>query len=391
LNKVENVDFVIFQDVPHSMYDFLCYCACKFKGIGTLVFRTNLCGRTVVMDDLSPDRKFHAQFYKFLEARGLHKLSDTENKEINRLFSTSEIDFDPSYMKRQKMRERVGSLSWFWSRMISEVFNILTLRKRCGNHIFRYFGWRYNDDSLVLGEFSKWQEIHIFRRNYIHKQKLRKKYAKKSRILSKSELSKTKYVYFPLHFQPEATSLPLGGEFVSQEDAIRNLRSQLPDDVLIIVKEHPSQLMGPNISNGSRDVFFYDRLEKIDGIIFSSFQQSSLELIENAFCVATVTGTVALEAVAKSKPAIFYGEPYFKNIPGIYSVHFLEAFGFQGVIRAHSLLKNSVNFREILLKELATSLPTKSPTDDRDASCADVLQFAIDFFVKFRSGSLKYE
>ncbi|MFA7682192.1 MAG: hypothetical protein WCX61_04135, partial [Candidatus Peribacteraceae bacterium] len=52
------------------------------------------------------------------------------------------------------------------------------------------------------------------------------------------DLSKP-FVYFPLHYQPEATTHPMGGVFADLILAARLLNDALPKDVLIYVKEHP--------------------------------------------------------------------------------------------------------------------------------------------------------
>ena len=70
----------------------------------------------------------------------------------------------------------------------------------------------------------------------------RKNLNKAARInISKIDLSK-KYVYFPLHFEPERTTNPDGKEFQDQFIALTKLRQIIPEDIDIVVKEHPTQL-----------------------------------------------------------------------------------------------------------------------------------------------------
>ena len=50
-----------------------------------------------------------------------------------------------------------------------------------------------------------------------------------------------KYVYLPLHYQPENTTCPLAGSFVDQQLIVNLLSYCLPEGVFLYVKEHPKQ------------------------------------------------------------------------------------------------------------------------------------------------------
>ena len=52
-----------------------------------------------------------------------------------------------------------------------------------------------------------------------------------------------KYIYFALHYQPEATSNPLGkGAYCDQRVPLQILSRSVPKDIKIYVKAHPDQL-----------------------------------------------------------------------------------------------------------------------------------------------------
>ncbi len=68
-----------------------------------------------------------------------------------------------------------------------------------------------------------------------------------------------RYVYFPLHLQPEMTTDILGGDYADQVLALEQLRILIPDDIAIYVKENPKQ------TGRLRGEAFFDRLSKIPG------------------------------------------------------------------------------------------------------------------------------
>ena len=55
-------------------------------------------------------------------------------------------------------------------------------------------------------------------------------------------MSWSKAHIFFLHYQPEATSCPLGGSFYDQRTAIQQVYSQLDVNEILLVREHPIQL-----------------------------------------------------------------------------------------------------------------------------------------------------
>ena len=53
-------------------------------------------------------------------------------------------------------------------------------------------------------------------------------------------IQKNNVVYF-MHYQPEATTLPLGQFYIEQSNAINALRMAFPKETKIYIKEHPTQ------------------------------------------------------------------------------------------------------------------------------------------------------
>jgi len=134
------------------------------------------------------------------------------------------------------------------------------------------------------------------------------------RIAVEPDLSK-KFIYMPLHMQPEATTCPLGGVYTDQDLMVQQMAAHLPPDVFLYVKEHPAQ------EELCRSPEFYETLKNTRQVILVPRYFSTHELTRHALAVATVTGAACLEGLFKLKPAVMFGHQFFQYAPGVQRVH----------------------------------------------------------------------
>ena len=120
------------------------------------------------------------------------------------------------------------------------------------------------------------------------------------------------YAVFFLHYQPERTTVPDGGVFGNQLSAIVLLRRVLPRGIQLLVREHPSTFSN-NCDPFARDPDYYRRVDRMDGVNWISNSVDTFELLDGARLAATITGTVALEAVARGVPAVCFGRPILQE------------------------------------------------------------------------------
>lgn len=124
-----------------------------------------------------------------------------------------------------------------------------------------------------------------------------------------------RFIYVPLHNQPEMSTSALGGQWRDQLLMVEALARHLPDDWQIYVKENPRQ------GAYARGPMFWHRLSRIKGVRFMPSSASTHELSAHAQFVATVTGTAAWEAIRKGRPALVFGNAWYKSLPGIHLFH----------------------------------------------------------------------
>ena len=121
-----------------------------------------------------------------------------------------------------------------------------------------------------------------------------------------------KFVYFPLHLQPELTTSCLGGVYCDQLLALERFVQKLPSDWLIYVKENPKQ------TEYMRGPWFFERLKSIPSVRFLAISVNTYELIKNCQFVATITGTAGWEAVTGGKNVLVFGRAWYRNMPGVF-------------------------------------------------------------------------
>lgn len=118
------------------------------------------------------------------------------------------------------------------------------------------------------------------------------------------------FIYFALHYQPERTTLPDGDVYREQLLAIRRISESMPDDMILLVKEHPAQSSFDLRNMHQRSEEFYNCILQIPKTRLISGSVSSDRLLEECVLCATITGSSINEALTRGKPVIFFGNSY---------------------------------------------------------------------------------
>ena len=143
------------------------------------------------------------------------------------------------------------------------------------------------------------------------------------------------FLFFPLHFQPEASTLIHGSYFEDQIPVVRNLARSLPAGWELVVKEHFWM-------RGQRHLEFYRELRTIPNLRLLPFSVSTNKLIMEAEVVAVIAGTPGLEAALIGKPVLMFGDYPWDYAPTIHHAGALvelprqiKALGSAGLSRDH--------------------------------------------------------
>lgn len=119
-----------------------------------------------------------------------------------------------------------------------------------------------------------------------------------------SRIGEEPYIYYPLHLNPEASTMILAPNFVNQLTVVEALAKNIPLTHKLYVKEHPSMI-------GRRPHGFYETIKKYPNVRLISSAENSLNLTRYADLVTVITGTAGWEAILMGKPVLTFGESYY--------------------------------------------------------------------------------
>ena len=304
IDLIENKkpDFALFSEAAHSPAQFILYRLCRLQNISTIEFSSG----PSVFPVITP---------KIDGVRSAAQKDDltVEREEIANWVRSLGQDYTAAAPKYTIKKDR------------SPIKYFLKLLYKYGRESVRKANTANVNPTYMVKDC-----VDGCRAMSRYEWKLRKRLAAREAKIKRSyythvkdvDMKNKKFVYFPLHYQPERTTNPEGGEYYDQFQALVKLRTLLDDNVGIYIKEHPAQFW-PNRNGGcARNPDYYRNLKSIAGICFVDTAHNAFELIDNSLLVATITGTVAVESVARGKPVLVFGDPWYKGMPG--SVHIDE-------------------------------------------------------------------
>ena len=126
-------------------------------------------------------------------------------------------------------------------------------------------------------------------------------------------IANEKYVYYPLHMEPEIVTMLLAPTYKDQLWIIGQIARSLPVGYKLYVKEHAAM-------SGFRPRSFYQELKKIPNVRLlrpNTNTKHGFDLIRNARLVTTLTGTVGWEATLFQKPVITFGDVFYNALSNV--------------------------------------------------------------------------
>lgn len=294
-NKIE---VVYFNNLPHEGADYILYLRAKDLGIKTILAAPSMIfpnkffyslsigefGDFDILPTISTDEP-----YKIIE-----KPYDALNYTVaNKEFILSDDILDP-YIKEifcqnvetVKIKEPREKIKHYFLKIFSKK------AKKSKNRDFKELN-RFISNAMIFLNFTQ------YKKNLDANTQIQFDYNKK-------------YVYFPLHYQPEATTGAFADIFNDQILALEKISNLIPDDWFIYAKEHYPQ------REWMRDPVFFERLSKIEKVKLIPKTNPTFELIKKSQFIATITGTAGWEAIGTGKKVLIFGRAWYINLPGVF-------------------------------------------------------------------------
>lgn len=323
LEKNQITHFFV-TSIPHEGFDSIIYHLCKMKGIAVcMVYGTTIPFREYVLTDyLHPENRLWDEYIKL---QGIYEGTDIQDIPLEgktKDFFERWASLEPEKMKPWNMRVnplkrrfsvRFGETN-IWRKWIA-IFGTL-YEKRQYKFSLSFVEDNFRNISsyakAVPQVYKQWSYSRPILKRTI---KLNKFYDSLAEYPAEGE----RYIYFPLHYQPEASSNPLGGGIYTDQILLVNLLAQsIPADMKIYVKNHPEQLAP------LRSKAYYLDLKASEKVKLIKLEYSTFDLMKNAFAVASITGTACWECQFFNIPAILFGYSHKNLAPLSYPVRTFE-------------------------------------------------------------------
>jgi hypothetical protein len=302
-----NADCLIMTEAPHSHAQYTLYEICQYLNIRTykvqpwlivpiLTIKSMDNRAIVVQDKTEKQEEVHA------------KIRSVISNHVERIRNS--IDSSKYEANSIKEQRKASSVLMQLSEFVSRKYYHTILSRYYHRFKFflrkEYFPVLPAFPHIVLSGYQKW----------VKRRCVRYYYTKHSHTTPDMT---QKYVYFGLHYEPERTSNPDGGDYHDQVLSLIKLRKFLPEDVHIYVKEHPSSFFKSVKKVLGRSPLFYEHIKNIKGVTLVGMNVASIDLVRHSIFVSTISGSLAHEAAIMGKKAIAFGDCWCEKMPNVTS------------------------------------------------------------------------
>ncbi len=322
--KENKINLFVSDNIPHEVFDYVIYKICKYLNIKTLMFhelpsRPSRHVMIHLVENIETLGKDIYEKYKLILSSNENIKLDSLQDELKNYIDDMKKDAEELVQFTQKKIKKnfIANIIHFVS---SNFYSIIESLKSEVNY------YHNKNDNLFQRTIFLFKIVikkiyNLFLRifdNTLITLSLKNTASKfyKNNCLSNPDL-KIKYIYFPLHYQPELSTSPLAENYFTQELIIESLSMSVPDDIQIYVKDHPRLSF-------NRTIDFYKRIISMSNVRLLSTNINSYKLIDNSIAVATATGSVGWESFHRNKPVIMFGRRFYQYAPGIFKVNSLH-------------------------------------------------------------------
>ena len=301
------IDVLLMSEAPHNHVQYMVYEVIKFLKIPIFKFNVVLPVPALYLVNDSTGVRISPS-YEY-DTRLLKSFDFAAQSFLNRIVSSQSSGEKPVHMAIQE-----ADSSGFKNFIARAVRNNVVAVKETLKLYLRPQGYRstnpFNYNYFRLGSMVRRRRLSL---------------VDAERVTALPKVS-SRYAYFPLHYEPERTTTPDGGELHDQLKAIIAFRAWLPDDIDLVIKEHPSQFYPVRDGYKGRSRLFYPLIQSLKGVSFVSIHEDSTALIAGADLVFVISGTAAVEASILGVRSVCVADTWFAGAPNIFKWASLRSF-----------------------------------------------------------------
>ena len=293
LENRKDIKNIFFSTTPHFPVDIILFYIAKYFSLNIIILsRTDFNNQFFFRNDWKTTHYFNKNIFY-------------NNKKFN-----INLQEDSSFVKHGSNLNKL-SISSIKSNKLNN--NILKKYFYLIKHSYFVFNNKKEFSSILLNN-----DINLFIIIKLHFKRFKENFNlyKIYNNLSIEPIMSSEYLFFPLHFQPERSTDPEGMFFSNQLIALQLLRSALPNNIKIYVKEHPRQFdpIIPDLRKlHIRSENFYNQILKLPNTFLVNIETDSKDLINSSKIIATITGSAGWEGILRGKPVFIFGRPWYAS------------------------------------------------------------------------------
>jgi hypothetical protein len=319
----KDISLVILPSIPHRLYDYACYVASRVLKLPYLMIErtgeirlknNNYILSGFVVDNIN-DRT-NLLYRRYLEEKV--NLIDEDFKLITHMQGSYQNSVPNYYSKNEILINRKFSL-----------INMLAIILKNINKSIIFLVVGFMNSKTIIKFTYKTRvtsvprlalRLEVFIEGIINKIKVKKAYEFYNQNLSKPTYKNT-YVYIAPHLKPERSTVPDAGYFQDLELMIDLISKYIPKNCKIYYKEHKGNFRTPTKWNNILRIGMYMRLKnKYPNLLFINIDTNPHDLIDNAFFVATATGTTGWESITRGKHVLIFGDTWYRHFSGVFFI-----------------------------------------------------------------------
>lgn len=298
------IDAAVFNNDPHNPANYAIYAVCKENNIDTLVIcSTNLPNRYTIKTNIHDPPKCVRETY-------VNEYNELDVSEISDDITNYLDDKQEEYSRPSSVKiDYSNPFRTNLKHLASLVFHFITSKETTTYDKVK--GRPIENQYIPL-----WKNIYREFKARLYLKQLKDHYQS---LTTAVDIDK-KYVYVPLHKQPELNTTPMGGVYSHLYLVIHLLSHCIPDGWSLYVKEHPNQFRSELAGNRGRIRQDYDDMVALDNVCFVNYSNDPYPLIDNSQAIATITGSTGWEALLRGTPIIAFGNAWYRCCEGVYYV-----------------------------------------------------------------------